>query len=54
MNDQVILSKLTSLKRCVDRIQSKTPPTAADLNRDLDLQDIISLNLQRAVNGFKF
>jgi len=49
MNDQVLLSKLASLKRCVDRIQSKTPSTAADLNGDIDLQDIISLNLQRAV-----
>ncbi|GAU08751.1 hypothetical protein DPF_1467 [Desulfoplanes formicivorans] len=47
--DQVLLSKLTSLKRCVDRIRSKTPATPAELQGDMDLQDIISLNLQRAV-----
>lgn len=49
MEKQVILDKLASLKRCVERVESKTPETSKDLIKDFDLQDIISLNLQRAV-----
>ncbi len=49
MDRQIILDKLSSLKRCVERIESKVPETCAALRADLDLQDIISLNLQRAV-----
>ena len=49
MDRQIILDKLSSLKRCVERIESKAPQTSAVLRADLDLQDIISLNLQRAV-----
>jgi uncharacterized protein YutE (UPF0331/DUF86 family) len=49
MEKQIILDKLASLKRCTERIESKTPPSCSDLKKNLDLQDIISLNLQRAV-----
>ena len=49
MDKQIILDKLSSLKRCVERVESKVPETSAVLKVDFDLQDIISLNLQRAV-----
>ena len=49
MDKQIVLDKLTSLKRCVERIESKVPETGRVLMSDFDLQDIISLNLQRAV-----
>jgi uncharacterized protein YutE (UPF0331/DUF86 family) len=49
MNEQILFSKLSSLKRCVDRIEIKTPSTPAQLLADVDSQDIIALNLQRAV-----
>lgn len=49
MDKQIILDKLFSLKRCVERVESKVPETSAVLMEDFDLQDIISLNLQRAV-----
>lgn len=49
MDKQIILNKLSSLKRCIERIESKVPGTCAALKADFDLQDIISLNLQRAV-----
>ena len=49
MDRQIILDKLTSLKRCVERIESKVPENSRILMLDFDLQDIISLNLQRAV-----
>jgi uncharacterized protein YutE (UPF0331/DUF86 family) len=45
----VILSKLSSLKRCLQRIEAKIPTQAEALHQDLDAQDIVSLNLQRAV-----
>jgi uncharacterized protein YutE (UPF0331/DUF86 family) len=48
-NDTVLLAKLTSLQRCLKRIKSKAPESVEELTRDLDLQDIIVLNLQRAV-----
>jgi uncharacterized protein YutE (UPF0331/DUF86 family) len=49
MDDLVIYQKLSSLKRCVDRIRSKIPETSKELQYNYDLQDIISVNLQRAV-----
>lgn len=49
MDRDLIEAKLESLRRCVERIAAKTPPSADQLTRDLDLQDIIALNLQRAV-----
>jgi len=45
----VIESKLESLRRCVRRIEQRVPDNAAALASDLDAQDIISLNLTRAV-----
>jgi uncharacterized protein YutE (UPF0331/DUF86 family) len=48
--DQVIIAeKLESLRRCVQRIEDKTPKDAGSLIRDIDLQDILVVNLTRAV-----
>ena len=44
----VIEHKLESLRRCLQRIQGKCPPTAQALSRDIDAQDILALNLTRA------
>ena len=49
MDNDVLLNKLESLRRCVARIEQKTPETLAELVDDIDLQDIIVLNLERAV-----
>ena len=49
MDRDLIEAKLESLRRCVERIAAKTPLSADQLTRDPDLQDIIALNLQRAV-----
>jgi uncharacterized protein YutE (UPF0331/DUF86 family) len=49
MNKEVINAKLESLRRCIERIKEKTPTTAAALLEDIDLQDIISVNLERAI-----
>jgi uncharacterized protein YutE (UPF0331/DUF86 family) len=45
----VIQQKLESLRRCVIRLQDKCPADAADLFKDYDAQDIVSLNLPRAI-----
>jgi uncharacterized protein YutE (UPF0331/DUF86 family) len=49
MDRQVIDQKLESLRRCLVRIQDKFPADAAELQSNFDLQDIIALNLSRAV-----
>jgi hypothetical protein len=49
MASLILLTKLDSLQRCLARIASKTPPGVEVLQKDLDLQDIIALNLERAV-----
>ena len=48
--DQVILElKLESLRRCIRRMNEKTPPDVNQLVQDPDIQDILVLNLTRAV-----
>ena len=49
MDREVIEQKLESLRSCIQRIQDKCPPSAEILTNDLDLQDILSLNLSRAI-----
>jgi uncharacterized protein YutE (UPF0331/DUF86 family) len=49
MDLDVINRKLESLRRCVARIHSKMPLTPDDLQTNYDLQDIVSVNLERAV-----
>lgn len=49
MNSIVIKTKLESLRKCLDRIESKKPETLDDLQQDIDVQDIIALNLERSV-----
>ena len=45
----VVAQKLDSLRRCVQRLVDKTPTSAEALANDLDVQDILVLNLTRAV-----
>lgn len=49
MDKEVISAKLETLRLCVQRIKAKTPASAAILLEDHDLQDIICINLERAV-----
>ena len=41
--------KLDSIARCIERIESKQPFSVQKLESDFDLQDIISVNLERAI-----
>jgi len=49
MDRDVVLNKLESLRRCVKRIEDKTPAIHEELINNYDLQDIIVLNLERSV-----
>jgi uncharacterized protein YutE (UPF0331/DUF86 family) len=49
MDRAVIERKLESLRHCLQRIEQKCPPQAQTLAADADLQDIVALNLSRAV-----
>lgn len=49
MDRDIVATKLESLGRCIARIESKTPASLEALRADLDAQDVIALNLERAV-----
>ena len=49
MDRRVIDEKLESLRRCLARVEAKVPATAEQLAADPDAQDIVVLNLERAV-----
>ena len=49
MDAIVVEQKLESLRRCLHRIATKCPADPELLAVDFDLQDIVSLNLSRAV-----
>lgn len=49
MDRTLIEKKLESLRRCLVRIRDKSPSTAEQLGQDPDAQDIVAINLTRAV-----
>jgi len=49
MDREVVEQKLESLRRCLQRVETKCPADADTLAADFDLQDIVALNLSRAV-----
>ncbi len=49
MDKQLVAEKLEALRRCIRRIKQKSAHTAEELVLDFDKQDIISLNLTRAI-----
>jgi uncharacterized protein YutE (UPF0331/DUF86 family) len=49
VDPRVIEQKLETLRYCVNRVAGRCPENAGALARDPDSQDIIALNLSRAV-----
>lgn len=49
MDRALVGEKIESLRRCVHRVEQKCPHDVASLATDMDLQDIVALNLTRAV-----
>ncbi len=50
MDKALVLKKLEALSTCIGRIESKRPAEPGVLRQDRDLQDIITINLERAVH----
>lgn len=51
MDRDVVTAKLESLRRCVERVRTRTPASVEALSVSYDAQDIICLNLERAVQA---
>ena len=51
MDRDVVTAKLESLRRCVERVRTRTPASAEELGTSYDAQDIVCLNLERAVQA---
>lgn len=49
MDQQVVEEKIAALRRCINRIIEKRPDHVETLTENLDLQDILSVNLERGV-----
>ncbi len=49
MAQAIVDQKLDSLRRCLQRVQERLPETVEQLKSDFDAQDIVALNLTRAV-----
>lgn len=49
MDRLIVQKKLESLRRCLARVRDKQPASVVELTADLDLQDVLVLNLTRAV-----
>ena len=49
MDRALVAERLDALQRCVQRVSEKCPGTAEELAADPDRQDIVALNLTRAV-----
>lgn len=49
MDREIVAEKLEALRRCIRRVTEKCPPDVETLEGDVDLQDILALNLSRAV-----
>lgn len=49
MDAVIVREKLESLRLCTMRVQEKTPPELGGLIADPDIQDIVVLNLTRAI-----
>lgn len=49
MDRLIVERKLDSLQRCLARVASRRPQDVETLEGDLDLQDVLVLNLSRAV-----
>jgi len=49
MDRQIVNEKLESLRRALKRVEDKCPSDLLQLQSDIDIQDIIVLNLTRAI-----
>jgi uncharacterized protein YutE (UPF0331/DUF86 family) len=50
-NQTLIFEKLDTIARCIERVRAKTPQSLEQLTADVDRQDIIVINLERAMKA---
>ena len=51
IKSELLAPQIDTIARCIERIESKKPFTLEQLKRDFDLQDVISINLERMVQA---
>lgn len=51
LNRRLLLEKSDVIARCLQRVKAKVPETKESLLSDMDAQDIIILNLERAIQA---
>ena len=51
MDRDLVAAKLETLRRCIERVRARTPTSATELALDHDSQDILCINLERAVQA---
>lgn len=51
VDKDVLIAKVTNIQNCLARIQRMTDSPDADLFQDMTVQDVVVLNLQRAVQA---
>ena len=49
MDKRVIANKIESLRRCLTRVEQRCPQSLDELFNDVDAQDVLTLNLSRAI-----
>lgn len=49
MDRLIVERKLDSLQRCIERVTTRRPGSVEALKADIDLQDVLVLNISRAV-----
>ena len=51
MTEDVLFAKVETIRRCIVRIREHLPSSADELSINIDAQDIISINLERAIQA---
>lgn len=49
MDKGLVLEKIQSLRRCLERVEGVCPKTISELKTNFNTQDVLVLNLERAV-----
>jgi len=51
MTEDLLFTKVETIRRCIARIRERLPDSAEKLSKDIDAQDIIAINLERAIQA---
>lgn len=51
MTEDILATKIETIRRCIVRIKERMPVSAEELAKNIDAQDIIAINLERAIQA---